>query len=388
MRAAWVRAERESEVRNAARAWRRAGAIDDTTLAAIETRYPSPWPSWSPVWSTLAFVFVSVAVVGVFVFLASGFRGLKEVSFLFAAGLPFVTERLRASPSAAAASSGAAAAFWAAICSMVGVGASVHGGEALVITSALLAGALVFGAGAWRWGYPAFAVSSAACLFLLLARSGGGRLFWLAGGIALAALCLPLLDRPSLAPSHRLCAAAALGAGLAAVYAAVNLYSLDRYAIESVSGTWRDRSVPQAGGVRIAAMAATALFPVLLLVLGIRSRRRLLLDSGIVAAALSLVTLRFYLHLAPVWALLSIAGAALIGLALAVHRRLDRSPGRQRRGFTGDALFEDEDRHRGVAVAATVLTLSPEPRAPAEAEPGAFRGGGGASGGAGSSGSF
>ena len=35
MRAAWVAAERASEVREAARDWKKAGAIDETTLAAI-----------------------------------------------------------------------------------------------------------------------------------------------------------------------------------------------------------------------------------------------------------------------------------------------------------------------------------------------------------------
>src|SRR5262249_8491297 len=35
MKAAWVAAERESAVREAARAWRRAGAIDDAALSAI-----------------------------------------------------------------------------------------------------------------------------------------------------------------------------------------------------------------------------------------------------------------------------------------------------------------------------------------------------------------
>jgi hypothetical protein len=140
--------------------------------------------------------------------------------------------------------------------------------------------------------------------------------------------------------------------------------------------------------IRTFSIVATGAFPAILIALGLRSRQKLLLDAGIVAAALSLVTLRSYVHLAPLWALLALAGAALIGLALAVHRWLDRSPGRQRGGFTGDALFEDEGRHRTAAVAAVALTLSPEPRTPATAEPGTFQGGGGASGGAGSTESF
>jgi len=386
MRAAWIAAERDSEVRHAARAWRRAGAIDDATLAAVEARYAAPWPPFSPVWSGLTFIFVSIAVVGVFVFLASGFRSVGPVSFLLAAGLPFVTERLRASPSAAAAASGGAAAFWAASCLFLGVADLYRFGPA-AITPALAAAALAFGLGTWRWGYPAFALFASVFVFLLLARSVEGRLLWLVAGALLAAACLPLLDRPALSPSHRTGAAAALSVAVAALYSAVNLHSLDHGSIESLF-RWRDQTVPVPLPLRAAAALATAALPAALILFGIRSRRRLLLDLGMAAAALSLVTLRYYVRLAPLWVLLTLAGAALIGLALGVHRWLDRSPGRQRRGFTGDALYEDEDRQRALSVAATALTLGPEPASPAKTEPGAFRGGGGVSGGGGSSGSF
>jgi hypothetical protein len=387
MKAAWVKAERDSEVREAARAWRRSGAIDEATLAAIEARYPGPWPSSSALWSTLAFVFVTIAVLGVFVFLGSGFRSVGPVSFLLAAGLPLVTERLRASPSAAAAASGGAAAYWAVACLTVGIADAFHFGEGAA-TPALLAGALAFGAGAWRWGYPAFAAFSASYGFLLFARFPGGRLVWLLAGCLLSAACLPLLDRPGIAPSHRRCAGAALATALAAVYAAVNLYSLDHRLIEALVD-WRPRTALLPPALRTASALATAVFPAALLAWGILSRRRLLLDLGAVSAAFSLVTLRTYVHLAPLWTLLSAAGAALIGLALGLHRWLARSPDRQRGGFTGDALFEDQDRQNTVAVAAAALTLGPEPKGSAPAaEPGAFRGGGGVSGGAGSSGSF
>ena len=103
MKRVWVAAERESEVREAARAWRRAGAISDATLSAIETRYSAAWPSASPVWSGLGFVLVSIGVVALFAFVASVSHSVSAAAILLAAGLPLVTERLRASPSAAAA---------------------------------------------------------------------------------------------------------------------------------------------------------------------------------------------------------------------------------------------------------------------------------------------
>src|SRR5262249_13171781 len=65
---------------------------------------------------------------------------------------------------------------------------------------------------------------------------------------------------------------------------------------------------------------------------GLRSRRTLVLDTGLVLAALSLVTLRFYVHLAPLWILLAVPGWALVLLALGLHRWLRRGPGGGRRG--------------------------------------------------------
>jgi hypothetical protein len=105
-----------------------------------------------------------------------------------------------------------------------------------------------------------------------------------------------------------------------------------------------------------------------------------------VGAALSLVTLRFYVHIAPLWTILSVAGSGLVLLALGVHRRLARSPGREAGGFIADPLFEDKDAQQALG-AVGALSLTPEARV-APAEQGKFSGGGGGFGGAGSSGTF
>jgi hypothetical protein len=138
--------------------------------------------------------------------------------------------------------------------------------------------------------------------------------------------------------------------------------------------------------VRTLSAIATGVFPLFVLGWGIRTRRTLLLDAGIVSAALSLVTLRFYVHLAPLWVILSVAGSGVILLALCVHGWLARSPGREAGGFTAEPLFEDKDARQALG-AVGALSLTPEARI-APADPGKFSGGGGGFGGAGSSGTF
>jgi hypothetical protein len=388
VRKAWVRAERDSEVRQAARAWRKAGAIDDRALAAVEELFPAPWPNPTPVWSVLAFFFVSFAVVGLLAAIASANAGhaIATVAFLQAVLLAVAAESLRPSVSGAASASGTAAAFWSVTCLMIASADATHWGKRSV-TLLLIVGAVAWAAAAWRWGYPVFAVFSSAFFFLFLARFAPGRALWFVLGSALAAACVPLLDRPSLPPSHRRSAAGTLAVCLIAVYVAVNPYSVDRDIVESIAFS----HVPAAGPasfLRVPAALAIVVLPLFLLAWGIRSRRVLLLDLAIVFTALSLATLRYYVHIAPLWAVLAVSGAGLIGLALSVHRWLDRAPGRQRRGFTGDALFENEDRQQALGAVGAALTLAPGARSAPKPEPGAFQGGGGVSGGGGSSESF
>ena len=384
MRAAWVRAERDSEVRQAARSWREANAIDGAVLSAIEALYPSVWRKPAALWGVLLFIFVSFFVVALLASVAAAHL-VEVTAFLLAAGLAFAADRLRSSASTVGAASGGAAAFWSVVCLLIGMGATMSWG-ARAWTPLLFAGAAVWTAAAWRWGYPTFAVFASICLYLLLARFPPGRVLWLVFGSALVAACAPLLDRPPLAPSHRRGAAAVLAVSLSAVYAAINLYALDRRLVESVSRTRWSSPDAQSDAVRVLAAIATAVLPLSLLGWGIRSRRALLLDAGIVSAALSIATLRFYVHIAPLWVVLSVAGCGLILVALGIHRWLARSPGRQRGGFTAEALFEDKEKQQTLGILGG-LSLAPEARS-VSPEPGRFSGGGGSFGGGGSSGTF
>jgi hypothetical protein len=386
VRAAWIRAEREAEVRQAARAWRQAGAIGERELAAVETLFPAAWPDPSWLWSILAFVFVSFAVVGLFaaILISTKSNAAAAIAFVLAVPLAIAADLLRPSASGASAASGAAAAFWAVVCLLIGTADASGWGEHS-LTLLLITGTAAWALAAWRWGYFVFTGFSCAFFFLSLARLAQGRLLWLVVGAALVLVCLPRLDRPALAPSHRRGLAAILAVCLVAVYVALNVYSLDHRILESlVEGT---APADPSAGARAAAAVATAAFPVFVLAWGILSRRTLVLDLGIAFAALSLATLRFYVHLGPLWAVLAVAGAGLVGLTLAIHRWLSRSPHRQRRGFTADALFENEQKQQALGMIGA-LALTPQARAPSPGEPGAFTGGGGSSGGAGTSGSF
>src|SRR5262249_39036125 len=213
-------------------------------------------------WSAFLFFCVAVFGVGLLVSFAIALQ-IGAGAFILAAVLAFAADRLRPSVSTVGAPSGGAAAFWSVICLLIGIGQAM--GWRDIWTMLLLIGAAAWGAAMWRWGYPVFAVLAAVFFFLLLARSPQARALWLILGVALAAACVPLLDRPSLSPSHRRSAAAALTVALAAVYVALNLYSLDHRVLErGLAAGWSQTDVPN-GAERSLAAAATALFPIFIL---------------------------------------------------------------------------------------------------------------------------
>src|SRR5260370_523764 len=145
------------------------------------------------------------------------------------------------------------------------------------------------------------------------------------------------VDEGGLARSDRRAATVVLLVGIAAVYVALNVYSLDQGALESLR-RFAPQRVPSTAAFAVAAVA-TAVLPVVILVWAWRSRRTVLFGAGIVLLALSLAPLRYYVHVAPLWTLLSVSGTALIALALAGERALRRAPGGERAGFTLDALY-------------------------------------------------
>jgi hypothetical protein len=244
----------------------------------------------------------------------------------------------------------------------------------------LVAAVVTGGLAAWRWGSPLFAGLAGGAAFCALARLPQGRLLWLLAGAALAGTSAWRLDDGRLAPSHRVGAAVLAVIGIGAVYAAVNVYSLDEGILEHLARLAPSREdLPR--GARLAAAVATALLPPAVLAWGLGSRRTLLIDTGIVLLVLSLVTLRHYVQVAPLWVVLAASGALLVLAALAVERALRRAHGGERAGFTAEPLFSDERRQQALQILPVVTAFAPGARAPG-AEPG-FAGEGGRFGGGG-----
>jgi hypothetical protein len=386
MKRAWADAARVGEVREAAQAWREAGAIDAPTLEAIRSAYPESRPELSKAWTVLIFFLVTMAVhtVSFGVFAAFRMESAAVVIFLGAV-LAIGADFLRGSRFAGNGSD-AAVSFWAIAYLLVGVGFSLGEAwhdEAATITTILAGTVALFAAACIRWGFAIYGTLAAAALFGLLGRFPGGRLWWIVGAAALLALAFRNLDRAALAPPHRGAVAGVFAVAAIALYVAFNRVSVDEHWVEALLRSTSHSAAPAHGLLRALSTAATALLPPAFVAWGIRTRRTLILDLGLAFTAASLVTLRYYVHLAPLWVILTLAGAALVLGALGVNRRLRRSPGGESLGFTADPLFGR--RSEGIQAAAVVAGFTP---APAPAQAGDLTTGGGRFGGGGSSGDF
>jgi len=389
MRADVVAFERAAAVRGAARGWRKAGAIDEGTESLIRSEYPDPRLLLSWVWRVLTFVLVTAIVLGIFLALAvGGIRGETGLAVLclFVGGACAVAAELQeGSPPLAKRGGAGATAFWACVLVTVGGAILVDRASAshwdVVEDAALLLSTLSWGAAFWRWRSPVHAVFSAASLFLFVGRLPSGRLIWIVAGAALSALAGRHLDDSRWSPSRRAAAAALLVIGLGAVYGAANYGSVETQWIEKMRAAYARSASPSVSSL-VASEVATALMPLAVLAWGIRSRRTFLIDAGIVLSALSFITLRHYVHIAPLWAILAGAGAILLGIALLLSRWLARGPWKERGGFTAEPLFFDEAGARLLQVVPVAATLTPS--APPPADKG-FTPGGGSYGGGGAS---
>jgi hypothetical protein len=128
---------------------------------------------------------------------------------------------------------------------------------------------------------------------------------------------------------------------------------------------------------------ATAFVPILFLFWGVRARRRLVLDTGALLAALSLLTLQNSVRFGPV--AITAFGLALIGFALWLNRLLARFAGEEVRGFTASPLLSAES--ETLAPAAALAAAAASPISPPQPDTG-FSPGGGRSGGGGATGTF
>ena len=389
--AAW---ERAAEVRAAADGWLSAGAIDKATFDKIGAAFPDPCVTPSFVWRMLTAGMVSAIIVctlgACWIAVRAKGLGLQVLLLLVAAACLAATEWMEASPRFARRGAAGATSFWAIVLALLAFGLFLLDTTRLRfddgIDLVLAAGCLAWAASAWRWGSWLFAGFSAASLFLFLGRVPQGRILWIVGGAVMTWFAARWLDAPSLTPAHRRAAAVLVVLGIGTAYAAINVYSLDAHLLEDLRQMVWSRAAPSSALFALSAIG-TALFPPVVLLWGIGSRRTLLIDTGIVLLGLSLVTLRHYVHIAPLWVVLTVGGAAVVVIALLIERALRRAPGGEIAGFTADVLFSDERRQRALQIAPVVATFTPPAPGSLTEEKG-FAGGGGRFGGGGASEKF
>ena len=388
MKRAWADAERVEEVRHAARGWAHAKAIDPPTLAAIEAAYPETRLTLHPVWRVLIFLLGNVAIGAFFGGAAMALRAMEAFQWpalIFALVLAGATEFLRGSRLSGTGAD-AATSFQALVFLMVAAALilEVRGDAGLTIMLAIATAAAALAA--WRWGFWFYALSAAVSGYLLVGRMPFARPVWIVVAAIVMALIYRARDRASIAPPHRRSLAAVFAASAAALYTAVNLFALDFAFVERIqrpSLHTHGEAIAVPGAIRFAAMLATAAFPVIFVLWGIRTRRRLLIGVGLVSAVLSASTFRYYVPIGPRWAWLTACGAVLVAGARWANRRLRDAAGGAWRGLTAAPLYSVETAGispLGAIVGAHVATpASPEP------ERSGFSGGGGGFGGGGAS---
>jgi hypothetical protein len=265
---------------------------------------------------------------------------------------------------------------------MLGFGGGLTFGES--IAAGVFCSFLVAAVAAYRWGGVTWAGLAALAGYYLLAQAPHPRATIALATILASYPLLSLGDSARLAPCQRRGSQAAFCVSIAALYFVLHLGSFDGRSVEELQEHYRGQGPPET--LRLLAILGTALLPPIVLLLGILSRRGLLIDLGLLGSFVSLSTLRLYVHLAPPSLTLLGAGTAAILLALGVRKLLDLGPGRERGGFTAEGLF----RPRGLSaleVAALVSGPGPRPH-PAPAAPAGYEGGGGRSGGGGATDSY
>jgi len=379
-------AERAQAVREAAAAWREAGEIDEATRRAVDERFPDDRVRARPVFHLLLAGFTVLAGLAATGLVLAAGRETPVVPIVLGL-LAAVAAEVQFGPLRRAESGTAGAcAFLAVLLLVVGtvwtLNRDLHLGPDATIRAATALVATLSGLVAWRWGMRAAAAVAAAAAFLFLAQLPIGRACWLVVPLVAA----PLLHRTSrstrLAPSHRTALRLAEVVALLALAVASNPWAHDAGFVERLA------ELPPAGPgiLRTLCLGAFLLLPAVTLVVGLRGRDRWLIWTAGAVVAVSAVTFRHYVHLGPLWAVLTCAGAVLVVAALVTRRVLDSGQNKERRGLTAEPLFGDERKVRLAELAVSMATLTPEAKPPA-GEP-SFRPGGGDFGGGGASDSF
>ncbi len=394
MRPEVIAAERSREVREAARAWARAGFIDQSGLDRILSGFPDDRTRFGPGFRTLAFVFSGIAALSVvgmsFAMLdPSPSSRFDTVLFLiWALVMGGLTELQRGPLKRASAGAEAATALASVGLALLAVASASVLPRAWETVGLLASGSLFCAIAAWRWGDAMFFAAAVLSAYGLLSQFDQGRLLWVVASLGLIPAGLSRSGDGRRAPSHRRGAAIVGAVAICALYVAVQVWSWDQGLVESLraGAPWSLMAARSWSWIRPLAILATALLPVALLAAGWRRRSLLLLHLGGVSGGLSIATIRLYHEVMPLsWALI-LAGAACLALALGARRWLRAGPEGERDGFTADPLFDAGNRTEAIRSVAAMVAFTPAVQA--ADRPGTFQGGGGRFGGGGASGDY
>lgn len=121
--------------------------------------------------------------------------------------------------------------------------------------------------------------------------------------------------------------------------------------------------------------------PVLGIYQGIKNRKRLILNTSLILACLTLATNKSYLGLVRYAWDPAILGIMLIAVSLIISRWLARGANGMRFGFTGKDILQTENNGIGLAAAAAAYTPSFIDAQQSPAQPGNYSGGGSSGGG-------
>ncbi len=395
MRVEVVAAERAKDVRDAARAWHRAGFIVEEVLSRIVSLYPDDRRRLGPGFRALAFIFAGVAalaMVGVGLIKATHRDAVSGLLVFWAVVMALLTELQRGPwkrhDAGAESATATMAALFAVVASVIaGIDPFIDSSNEWLIRLFTSACAICVVA-AWRWGDRLFFLGTALSGFGLLAQTGHGRLLWLLASLILIPTCLRAARHARLAPSHRNGAMILGAVAVVALYGSIHIWSWDQRAIESMDSA-APPSTSDAAALRpfrSLSILATALLPPGLLLIGWRRREPSLLYAGLLLIGVSIATIRLYHAIMPLSFALIRIGACCLALALWVRRWLRSGERGERAGYTADPLFDRANRTDAIQSVVAMASFTPAAQA-ASTRP-AFEGSGGNFGGGGATGNY
>jgi hypothetical protein len=390
------RVERCQEVRDAARKWAGVKLISAEALSFIKAAYADDRRRLSQSFQVLAFIVTVLAIGAAFTLLVMlmDIRDLRVtgvMALVFGSALVAATEYLLGKLKLMRAGAETATMLAAGFFLQFGLAMMILGdtlGMSGFLWFVWLLGFLIFSALTWRYGQPSVAAIAFGYFGALLMQLPAGRWIWIAAALLLIPLASRGRSQARLSPSQRRACSVVLVMALAGLYIAWHILSWDVQLFELIHtsfyfnwGRGRLLSLPLRGVF----IVATALLPLAVVAWGVVRRCRLVLVTGLLMVAASLVTVRFYIHVAPLWVNLCAGGALLIGLALGARHWLERGKKGERFGWTARSLAGENATARLAEMAMTIAAATPRSASEEEA---AFTGKGGRSGGAGASGNW